>query len=60
MTKRPFFERFIQEQRPTAVKTDVKGGAEGGRSARTHKEPSDNDENVTLKYPSDTDEGVPW
>lgn len=37
----PFFVRFLEQQETLAVQTDVKGG-------RPH---------VTLKYPSDGDEG---
>ena len=41
------------------VRTGVKAGAESGATARrerTQKSPSDFDEMVTMKYPSDSDE----
>lgn len=41
----PFFTRFLEGQDNTE------------RSAATHKYPSDWDEMVTMKYPSDDDEG---
>ncbi len=57
----PFFARFLETQTPK-VKTGVKAGAEAGATAanrerdRTTKAPSDFDEMVTMKYPSDDDE----
>jgi len=56
----PFFARFLETQTPK-VKTGVKAGAETGATAdrrreRTQKAPSDFDEMVTMKYPSDDDE----
>ena len=51
----PFFARFLETQAPQ-VRTGVKAGAEGGDRQRTTKAPSDFDEMVTLKYPSDDDE----
>ncbi len=52
----PFFARFLETQTPQ-VRTGVKAGAEGGREReRTQKAPSDFDEMVTMKYPSDDDE----
>jgi len=56
----PFFARFLETQQPQ-VRTGVKAGAETGAAAhrhreRTQKSPSDFDEYVTMKYPSDDDE----
>ena len=54
----PFFARFLETQQP-AVRTGLKAGAESGATARrerTQKSPSDFDEMVTMKYPSDSDE----
>lgn len=47
----PFFARFLEGQEFPHVKTNVKAG-------RTLKFPSDLDETVTQKYPSDDDEGT--
>ncbi len=55
----PFFARFLETQQPQ-VRTGLKAGAETGATARererTQKAPSDFDEMVTMKYPSDSDE----
>lgn len=51
MHKKPFFARFLEtESTELPVEADGKAGA-------TAKSPSDKDEFVTLKYPSDNDEG---
>lgn len=50
----PFFARFLEGQDFPQVKTNVKAG-----SRATTKHPSDLDEDVTQKYPSDGDEGDP-
>lgn len=56
MSKKPFFMRFVEDQ-PARVGTDVKAGAaSGGDRKETTKAPSDFDEMVTMKYPSDDDE----
>lgn len=51
----PFFARFLETQQPK-VRTGVKAGAESGANRETTKAPSDFDEMVTMKYPSDDDE----
>jgi len=56
----PFFARFLETSAPQ-VRTGIKAGAETGATAnkereRTQKSPSDFDEMVTMKYPSDNDE----
>lgn len=52
----PFFARFLETQTPR-VRTGVKAGAVDGAARReTTKAPSDFDEMVTMKYPSDDDE----
>ena len=50
----PFFARFLEGQEFPQVRTNVKGG----RPSATTKFPSDLDEDQTMKYPSDDDEGV--
>ena len=49
---KPFFTRFLESQDFPSVKTNVKAGS----GNVTLKYPSDSDENVTTKYPSDSDE----
>lgn len=44
----PFFARFLEQQELEAVS-----------GAGTNKYPSDTDENMTLKFPSDRDE-IDW
>ena len=46
---KPFFVRFLEGQDFPSVKTDIKAG-------RTLKYPSDGDDDVTHKFPSDNDE----
>lgn len=52
--RKPFFARFLENQKPEEVKTEVDAG--GRPLAGTLKYPSDRDEDITLKYPSDGDE----
>ena len=47
--EQPFFARFLEGQDFPNVKSNVKAG-------RTLKYPSDGDDNVTHKFPSDSDE----
>jgi hypothetical protein len=49
--EQPFFVRFLEGGDFPQVKTNVKAGV-------TLKRPSDADEYVTNKYPSDDDEGT--
>jgi len=60
---KPFFERFLENQRPLSEKETV--SIQAGGVTETLKWPSDNDEpggagtnsqQNTSKYPSDTDE----
>lgn len=53
----PFFARFLEGQELPQVQTDVKAGGKGLKP--TQKYPSDIDEAVTLKYPSDGDDDFP-
>jgi hypothetical protein len=46
----PFFARYLEGQEYPEVKTDVRAGI------HTNKFPSDGDDVVTMKYPSDDDE----
>lgn len=46
-TETPFFTRYLEGQDFPKVKTNVKGGGDGGETGPTP---------TTLKYPSDTDE----
>lgn len=53
MTKQttPFFARFLTRQDRLPSSTEEKAG-------RTKKYPSDGDEDVTLKFPSDNDDVI--
>ena len=51
----PFFARYLEGQDYPEVQTDVKAGGRGV----TLKSPSDLDEAVTMKYPSDGDDNPP-
>ena len=48
----PFFARFLEGQETLKMKTNIKAG-------RTTKYPSDGDDDVTMKAPSDDDEENP-
>ena len=54
MTKKeePFFSRYLEGQHFPHVKTNIKAGPE------TQKYPSDADENMTLKFPSDAEDST--
>lgn len=52
----PFFARFLEGQDYPQVETDVKAGPFGGGTA---KHPTDLDDAVTMKYPSDGDDNPP-
>lgn len=59
MKKVPFFAKYLEGQKPEgeAPKGDsLKTGVKAGRPITTVKFPSDRDEAVTNKYPSDGDE----
>lgn len=51
----PFFVRFLEGQPYPEVEADVKAG----RGGATTKYPSDIDEAITMKYPSDGDDNPP-
>lgn len=51
----PFFARYLEGQDYPEVQSDVKAG----RGQVTLKAPSDIDEAVTMKYPSDGDDNPP-
>lgn len=48
--EQPFFARYLEGQEFPQVKTNVKAGP------TTQKYPSDVDENMTLKFPSDAED----
>lgn len=51
----PFFSRFLESQEYPQVQSDVKAGPGGGGGGTLpHR-----DNLVTMKYPSDDDEGGP-
>jgi hypothetical protein len=50
----PFFARYLDEQDYPRVQSDVKAGSR----LVTAKAPSDIDEMITMKYPSDGDDDV--
>ena len=52
----PFFTRFLEGQDYPQVETDVKAGP---RPWATSKTPTDLDDVVTMKYPSDGDDNPP-
>ena len=53
-TRVPFFARYLETQDYPHVKSDVKAGLHFG--SVTLKFPSDSDEGQTMKAPSDSDE----
>lgn len=63
--KKPFFAKYLESQRTEEAphdeqpeaKLEVKTGFKAGRPITTNKYPSDRDEAVTMKFPSDGDEG---
>ncbi|WP_306352678.1 microviridin/marinostatin family tricyclic proteinase inhibitor [Flavobacterium sp. '19STA2R22 D10 B1'] len=59
--KKPFFANFLENQLSAEDKTEVQGGA--GDMMVTLKYPSDGEDGpgtqITLKYPSDSDESGP-
>jgi hypothetical protein len=48
--EQPFFTRFIEEQRPMTVKTDVKAGS-SWPPAETMKYPSDEADEIFIPFP---------
>ncbi len=51
--KNPFFEKFLENQLSKKETKVSKGG-------RTLKFPHDGEEHVTMKWPSDDDEDIPY
>jgi hypothetical protein len=51
--EQPFFARYLEGQEFPQVKSNVKAGP------TTQKYPSDVDENMTLKFPSDAEDAGP-
>ena len=52
--QKPFFAKFLESQKMEDPANEVVGG--GGSPFLTLKHPSDLDEPVTMKYPSDGDD----
>lgn len=50
--EQPFFVKYLEEQEFPRVRTNIKAGPE------TQKYPSDADEGVTLKFPSDSEDST--
>lgn len=52
--KQPFFAKFLEGQ----IKTDAKKNQDGTQQSSTLASHPIGGENVTLKFPSDSDEGL--
>ena len=50
MSRKPFFMRFVETQKATPVRTDVRAGA---------NKPIEKSQNETMKWPSDGDDEPP-
>ncbi|HLP88054.1 MAG TPA: microviridin/marinostatin family tricyclic proteinase inhibitor [Nostocaceae cyanobacterium] len=52
----PFFTRFLEGQSPEELSLEETNNISGGCVVTTAKYPSDNEDSVTKKAPSDSDE----